>query len=68
MAFDAVAIGNWGCLPEHYPAVVDLALSGRISLEPFIDRRPMSQINAVFDELHHGSPQGRIVLIPEGHA
>lgn len=65
MAFDAVAMGNWGCLPEHYPAVVDLALTGRIALEPFIERRPMSQINDVFEQLHHGPAKGRIVLIPE---
>lgn len=65
MAFDAVAQGNWGCLPEHYPAVVDLALSGRIALAPFVDPRPMSSINTVFAELHQGSAPGRIVLIPE---
>ncbi len=38
MAFDAMAQGNWGCLPEHYPAVVDLVLSGRIALDAV--RRP----------------------------
>lgn len=65
MAFDATALGNWGCLPELYPAVVDLALGGRISLEPFIDRRPMSTINEIFSELHHGPARGRLVLIPE---
>jgi 6-hydroxycyclohex-1-ene-1-carbonyl-CoA dehydrogenase len=65
MAFDAIAQGNWGCLPEHYPAVVDLALSGRIALEPFVDRRPLASINDVFAELHQGSARGRIVLIPE---
>jgi 6-hydroxycyclohex-1-ene-1-carbonyl-CoA dehydrogenase len=65
MAFDATAQGNWGCLPEHYPAVVDLALSGRIALEPFLDRRPLASINDVFAELHHGSARGRTVLIPE---
>jgi len=67
MAFDATVQGNWGCLPEHYPAVVDLALSGRIALEPFIERRPMSAINDTFFELHHGpSARGRVVLLPEG--
>lgn len=65
MAFDAVAMGNWGCLPELYPAVVDLALAGKIALAPFIDRRPMSTINDVFTELHHGGSRGRVVLIPE---
>ena len=29
MAFDATAQGNWGCLPEHYPAIVDLVLVGQ---------------------------------------
>ena len=65
MAFDAMAVGNWGCLPELYPAVVNLALSGRIALEPFVDRRPLASINEVFSELHHGPARGRIVLIPE---
>jgi 6-hydroxycyclohex-1-ene-1-carbonyl-CoA dehydrogenase len=65
MAFDAVAQGNWGCLPEHYPAIVDLALSGRIALEPFIERRPMATINDVFTELHHDGVAHRLVLIPE---
>jgi 6-hydroxycyclohex-1-ene-1-carbonyl-CoA dehydrogenase len=65
MAFDAVAQGNWGCLPRHYPAVVDLALAGKVALEPFIDRRALSTINDVFQELHDGPVRGRIVLIPE---
>jgi 6-hydroxycyclohex-1-ene-1-carbonyl-CoA dehydrogenase len=57
--------GNWGCLPELYPAVVDLALSGKVALEPFVERRPLATINDVFAELHHHSARGRIVLIPE---
>jgi 6-hydroxycyclohex-1-ene-1-carbonyl-CoA dehydrogenase len=65
MAFDAIAQGNWGCLPEHYPAVVDLVLSGRIAIQPFIEMRPLGTINAVFDALHHGAGGRRVVLIPE---
>ena len=68
MAFDAVAMGNWGCLPEHYPAVVDLALQGRIAIEPFITRRALADINTIFDDLHHGRQHGRVVLIPEATA
>jgi 6-hydroxycyclohex-1-ene-1-carbonyl-CoA dehydrogenase len=66
MAFDAVAQGNWACLPEHYPAVVDLILAGRIAIEPFIERRPLSSINAAFEDVHHRRAKRRIVLIPEG--
>ncbi len=65
MAFDATAQGNWGCLPEHYPAIVDLVLQGRVTLGPFIERRPMATINEVFGELHAGRVARRIVLIPE---
>ena len=64
MAFDAVAQGNWGCLPEHYPAVLSLALAKRIEIEPFIERRPMSGINEAFADLQRGGIRRRIVLIP----
>ncbi|MEW6321873.1 MAG: 6-hydroxycyclohex-1-ene-1-carbonyl-CoA dehydrogenase [Acidobacteriota bacterium] len=64
MAFDATVQGNWGCLPDHYPAVLSLVLSGRIALEPFIERRPLAAINEVFAELHAGRPARRMVLMP----
>jgi 6-hydroxycyclohex-1-ene-1-carbonyl-CoA dehydrogenase len=65
MAFDATVQGNWGCLPEHYPAVLDLVLRGRIALTPFIERRPLSSINEAFAALHAGQMSRRLVLIPE---
>lgn len=65
MAFDAIAQGNWGCLPEHYPAIVNLVLQRRITLAPFIERRPLATINGVFAELHAGGVLRRLVLIPE---
>lgn len=64
MAFDATAQGNWGCLPEHYPAVVDLVLQGRVALEPFVEKRPMATINDVFAEVHAGRAPRRIILVP----
>jgi len=30
MAFHATARGNWGCVPEHYPAALDLVLGGKV--------------------------------------
>ena len=65
MAMDAVAQGNWGCLPEHYPAIVQLILSGKVALEPFIEHRPLSAINEVFPEIHQRKASRRIVLVPE---
>jgi len=66
MAFDATAEGVWGCLPEHYPTIVDLVLSGKIALDPFIEFRPMASINDVFHQLHAGTISRRVILTPEG--
>jgi 6-hydroxycyclohex-1-ene-1-carbonyl-CoA dehydrogenase len=67
MAFDAVAQGNWGCLPEHYPAALDLVLSGRVALLPFLETRPLASINAAFEELKSHRVLRRIVLTPKSH-
>jgi 6-hydroxycyclohex-1-ene-1-carbonyl-CoA dehydrogenase len=65
MAFDATVQGNWACLPEHYPAVVELVLSGKVAVEPFVERRPLASINQTFAELRSAAPHRRIVLVPE---
>ena len=65
MAFDATARGNWGCLPEHYPAVVDLALRGDVRLEPFIERRSLSTINETFAAAHAHELSRRAILTPD---
>jgi len=65
MAFDATAQGNWGCPPERYPAIVDLVLSGKVALEPFVLRRPLSSINQTFHDVHERRVTRRIVLVPE---
>lgn len=66
MAFDATAEGVWGCLPELYPPIVDLVLSGKVALDPFIEFRPMSSINDTFEDLHAGRVARRVILTPEG--
>jgi 6-hydroxycyclohex-1-ene-1-carbonyl-CoA dehydrogenase len=66
MAFDAEIIGTWGCLPEYYPMVLDMVLSKRIDIGPFVETRPMSTIVETFEEVHKaGSPAKRIVLTPD---
>ena len=65
MAMDAMAQGNWGCLPEHYPAVVDLILSGKVALAPFIERRPLSSINEMFPLIHQRKISRRVILVPQ---
>lgn len=66
MAFDAEIIGTWGCLPEHYPAVLGMVLRSRILVEPFVELRPMSAVARTFQEIHDaGSPEKRVVLTPD---
>jgi 6-hydroxycyclohex-1-ene-1-carbonyl-CoA dehydrogenase len=65
MAFDATAQGNWACLPEHYPSVLALVMSGKVALAPFVEHRPLASINEVFAELHAGPVPRRLVLVPE---
>jgi 6-hydroxycyclohex-1-ene-1-carbonyl-CoA dehydrogenase len=65
MAFDAQIIGTWGCLPERYPAVLGLVLSGAVQVEPFVELRPMSTIVETFNEVHKAAPKMRIVLTPD---
>jgi len=64
MAFHATAIGNWGCLPEYYPPALDLVLDGKVSMEPFIRKYPLAQINEVFKAAHAHQITQRPVLIP----
>ena len=65
MAFDAEIIGTWGCLPEYYPIVLDMVLSGKINIEKFVETRPMSTIAETFAEAHKTPPMKRIVLTPD---
>jgi 6-hydroxycyclohex-1-ene-1-carbonyl-CoA dehydrogenase len=68
MAFHARAIGNWGCVPELYPQALELVLSGRVSIGPFIEKHPLADINAVFAKVHDGNIKRRAVLVPSAAA
>ncbi len=65
MAFDATMRGTWGCLPEHYPAVVDRVLDGSVTLDGFVEKRPMSEINEVFGAVHAHEMTLRPILLPD---
>jgi 6-hydroxycyclohex-1-ene-1-carbonyl-CoA dehydrogenase len=64
MAFDARALGNWGCPPEHYPAALDLVLCGKVAVKPFVEERRLDDINDVFHAVHHREIRKRAVLVP----
>jgi 6-hydroxycyclohex-1-ene-1-carbonyl-CoA dehydrogenase len=65
MAFHARALGNWGCEPRYYPEALELVLTGKVSMLPFIERRPLSQINEVFTQAHEGKLERRAILTPD---
>jgi 6-hydroxycyclohex-1-ene-1-carbonyl-CoA dehydrogenase len=65
MAFDAEIVGTWGCLPQHYPAALQMVLDGRVQVEPFVETRPMSAIEDTFEEAHAGRLAKRVVLTPD---
>ena len=64
MAFDARAIGNWGCPPEAYPAALNLVLDGRVQIAPFVETHPLDDINRVFAAVHHREIKKRAVMVP----
>ncbi len=65
MAFEAEIKGTWGCLPEYYPHVLEMALKGKIPLSDLVETRPMSTIIDTFEENHKNPPDKRIVLTPD---
>jgi 6-hydroxycyclohex-1-ene-1-carbonyl-CoA dehydrogenase len=65
MAFDATAQGSWGCLPELYPAALEMVVSGRIALKPFIERAPMSEAPSILQQVADLARMRRVVLEPD---
>jgi 6-hydroxycyclohex-1-ene-1-carbonyl-CoA dehydrogenase len=65
MAFDARALGNWGCPPEYYPAALDLVLDGKVQIAPFVETHCLDDINQVFDAVHKREITRRAVLVPQ---
>jgi 6-hydroxycyclohex-1-ene-1-carbonyl-CoA dehydrogenase len=64
MAFHARALGNWGCPPELYPEALELVLSGRVKVSPFVEKHPLNDINQIFQAAHAGALKRRAVMVP----
>jgi len=65
MAFDATVHGSWGCPVEAYPAVLKLIYEGKVVLEPFIERAPMSKVNDHLNALAAHKLAKRLVMDPK---
>jgi 6-hydroxycyclohex-1-ene-1-carbonyl-CoA dehydrogenase len=64
MAFHARLLGNWGCPPELYPGALELVMSGKVKLTPFVEQRPLDDINEIFQAVHDGKLVRRQILVP----
>ena len=64
MAYHARALGNWGCPPELYPAALELVMSGKVKVAPFVEKHPLDEINQIFAAVHHGDLKRRAILVP----
>jgi 6-hydroxycyclohex-1-ene-1-carbonyl-CoA dehydrogenase len=65
MAYDAKAIGTWGCMPELYPEVVELISSGKLNVKEFVELFPLSKINEVFKNTLEHKYVKRSVMVPD---
>lgn len=65
MAFDAKAIGTWGCRAELYPEIVELVARGKIQIAPFVQTFALDEINRVFQETLEHRYLKRSILVPE---
>ncbi len=64
MAFNARIQGNWGCLPEHYPSALELVLTGKVQMKPFIKQHPLAEINNIFAAARAHELNERAILVP----
>ena len=65
MAFDARALGNWGCAPSLYPTIVEKVLAGKIDIVSHAALRPLSGIAEALEEVHSRRVDRRLVLVPD---
>ena len=65
MAFDATVQGSWGCRPELYPAALELVTSGRVALQPFVERHPLAAGADVLAAVAERKLARRAILVPD---
>ena len=68
MAFDATVQGSWGCRPELYADALRLVVSGRITLQPFIERHPLARGPEVLERVANHALDRRAILVPGASA
>jgi 6-hydroxycyclohex-1-ene-1-carbonyl-CoA dehydrogenase len=65
MAFDARALGNWGCDPRLYPEILDWVLSGKIDVVANTELVPLSRAQGALEDVRSHRAGRRLVLTPD---
>jgi 6-hydroxycyclohex-1-ene-1-carbonyl-CoA dehydrogenase len=65
MAFDARALGNWGCDPRLYPDVLDMVLAGKIDIVGNTELVPLSHAQEALEDVRAHRASRRLVLTPD---
>lgn len=66
MAFDATARGNWGCPPDQYPAALELVLSGKVAIAPYVEEHSLDEAPQVFEAVARHAIRRRVILKSNG--
>ncbi|HMA18525.1 MAG TPA: 6-hydroxycyclohex-1-ene-1-carbonyl-CoA dehydrogenase [Thermoanaerobaculia bacterium] len=66
MAFDARAIGNWGCAPDLFPRILEQVLDGSVDVVSHTELRPLAHLREALEDVHSRRAVRRIVLTPDG--
>jgi len=65
MAFDARALGNWGCTPALYPEILEKVLAGKIDVVSHTELRPLARIESALEDVRARTARRRLVLTPQ---
>jgi 6-hydroxycyclohex-1-ene-1-carbonyl-CoA dehydrogenase len=65
MAFDARALGNWGCAPELYPQILSRVLDGTLDVVSHTELFPLARLPEALERVREHRTTRRIVLSPE---
>ncbi len=66
MAFDATALGTWGCPPERYPEVLRMIYEGSVVIYPFVEYAPLSEVAGLLEAMAANELSKRMILLPTG--
>ncbi|HEY6929976.1 MAG TPA: 6-hydroxycyclohex-1-ene-1-carbonyl-CoA dehydrogenase [Thermoanaerobaculia bacterium] len=65
MAFDARALGNWGCAPRLYPEILEMVMAGKIDVVGNTELVPLSRAQAALEDVRAHRASRRLVLTPD---